>query len=83
MHPHLFFNLCILSSGTTALSTLCQGRLYSHIRLYIYINYVYLFFSYQKGVDRTESTTAAVKFPNSLFQLRTSFFAAHLFRCIM
>ena len=26
-----FFNLCILSSSTTALSTLCQGRLYPHL----------------------------------------------------
>ena len=34
----LILNLCILSSATTALSTLCQGRLYHHVHLYIYIN---------------------------------------------
>ena len=33
----------ILSSATTALSTLCQGRLYPHICIYIY-TYIYFFF---------------------------------------
>ena len=32
-----FFHLYILSSATTALSTLCQSRLYPHIYMYIYI----------------------------------------------
>ena len=36
MRPLWFFHLYILSSATTALSTLCQGRLYPHIYIYIY-----------------------------------------------
>ena len=31
-----FFNFCILNSATTALSTLCQGKLYPH-NYFIYI----------------------------------------------
>ena len=41
MRPLWFFHLYILSSATTALSTLCQGRLYPHIYIYIYI-YVWI-----------------------------------------
>ena len=37
MRPLWFFHLYILSSATTAWSTLCQGRLYPHIYIYIYI----------------------------------------------
>ena len=40
MRPLSFFDLCILSSATTALSTLCQGRLYPtfiYIPIYKYI----------------------------------------------
>ena len=36
MRPLWFFHLYILSSATTALSTLCQGRLYPHIYIYIF-----------------------------------------------
>ena len=32
-----FFNLCMLSSATTGLSTLCQGRAYLHTYTYFYI----------------------------------------------
>ena len=39
--PLWFFHFYILSSATTALSTLCQGRLYPHIYIYIYI-YIYI-----------------------------------------
>ena len=42
MQPLYFFNLCILSSATRALSTLCLGRLYPHIHLQIYI-YIYIY----------------------------------------
>ena len=37
MRPLWFFHLYILSSATTVLSSLCQGRLYPHIYIYIYI----------------------------------------------
>ena len=40
---HRFLHLYIPSSATTALSTLCQGRLYPHIHLYIY-TYIFFFF---------------------------------------
>ena len=43
MRPLWFFHIYILSSATTALSTLCQGRLYPHICIYIY-TYIYFFF---------------------------------------
>ena len=43
MRPLWFFPLYILRSATTALSTLCQGRLYPHIiYIYIYITFDYL-----------------------------------------
>ena len=35
MRPLWFFNLYMLSSATTALSTFCQGRLYPHISIYV------------------------------------------------
>ena len=40
MCPLWFFHLYILSSATTALSTLYQGRLYLHIYIYIYIYHI-------------------------------------------
>ena len=43
MRPLWFFHLYIHSSATTALSTLCQGRLYPHIYICVYI-YLYMFF---------------------------------------
>ena len=43
MRPLWFFHLYILSSATTALSTLCQGRLYPpFICVYVYIFFFYL-----------------------------------------
>ena len=36
MRPLWFFHLYILSSATTALSTLCQGRLYPHLYIYVF-----------------------------------------------
>ena len=35
-----FTYIYILSSATAALSTLCQGRRYPHIYLFIYISYL-------------------------------------------
>ena len=42
MRPLWFFHLYIPSSATTALSTLCQGRLYPHFCIYKYI-YIYIY----------------------------------------
>ena len=53
----LFFNLCILSSATTALSTLCQGRLYPHIYIYIWeISYYMTFWRQRTNNTRGESS---------------------------
>ena len=46
MRPLWFFHLYILSSATTAWSTLCQGRLYPHIYIYIYITILSAFFKW-------------------------------------
>ena len=46
MRPLWFFHLYILSSATTALSTLCQGRLYPHIYIYIYIYNFFFSFTF-------------------------------------
>ena len=54
MRPLQFFNLDILSSATTALKTLFQGRLYPHIHLYIYIYiyiYIYKYYEREKGTQ--------------------------------
>ena len=51
MHPLWFFHLYILSSATTALSTLCQGRFYphthTHTHIYKYI-YIYIYWDREK-----------------------------------
>ena len=72
MHPLWFFHLYILSSATTAFSTLCQGRLYPHIYIYIYIHtyiYIYIYINIMRGKkDVTTFPDKPVSWIASLFR---------------
>ena len=71
---------CILSSATTALSTLCRGRLYPHIHLYMYI-YILRHLLEILNMDRNIKTMHCKRFESFCSSMRSK--KTHLIFCFV
>ena len=74
---------CILSSATTALSTLCQGRLYPHIHVYLYIKASFGNFKHGQKYKNNMHCKRFESFYSSMRSKKTHVIFCFIYQCLV